>query len=137
MRLYFPLADVLTLAEHAAAAPEHAPSYAQIEQGQPGTPSLVWVKDDGTYLMTSGIPGLLRLPDRPESNIVVYAEGWGPGTGRELSRIDAIAGDDFMEHLDLAQPLGEYPSLLAAIRATAQAGWKWLVITWRRSTPAA
>ncbi|WP_020525184.1 DUF3085 domain-containing protein [Catelliglobosispora koreensis] len=128
MRLYFPLTEVLTLAEHAAAAPEHSPSFTQHEDGKPGDPSLVWVKDDGTYLMTNGIPGLLHDPANPESNVVVYAEGWGTGTGPDLNQIDDIGGDDFVEHIPLDERYGEFPTFLEALRAYLKAGYAWLII---------
>jgi hypothetical protein len=124
--LLFPLADALRLAEHAAAAPEHAPSLNEQGEQVPAGPRLLWVKDEGTYVMSSGLPPLLRDPDNPGSNIVVYADSYGPGTRQELGHMEEIGGDDFIEDLPLDVPFGTHPTLLDALRKTHAAGFKWL-----------
>ena len=126
--LWFRHADVLELAEHAMASPEHRTDpYA--ESG-PGAPSLLWVKDDGIYLLSSGLPGQPRTDaDHPDSKMhVVYAHGNGHGThwhhGPPL-------GDDFVEYLPLTAPLGEdaTPFIDLLRRADTDNDAAWLVIT--------
>lgn len=129
MKLFFPLRLALELAEHAAAAPRHDPSFTQLEKGLPGKPSLVWVKEDGTYLMSNGRPRLYPAPDYQEGpQVIVEAEGWGTGTRHDLGGIEEIGGDDFSEFIDLADPLGDFPTLLEAMRAAVRANVDWLVI---------
>lgn len=58
-RLFFPLADVVAAAEHAVASPAHRLAYGDTSP----YPALWWVKDDGTYLMSNGIPAEGAKPD--------------------------------------------------------------------------
>ena len=128
--LYFNLADTLRLAEHAVTAPEHSPSISEQLDGQPCPGGLAWVADWGTYLMSTGVPGLRVDPDDPNSpNVAVYAEGWGPDSNRAaLARTD-VGGDDFVEHLHLstADEPGQVP-LIDQLRDGAQRGGRYLVL---------
>lgn len=128
--LYFNLSDTLRLAEHAVAAPEHSPSGSEKLDRQPCPGGLAWVADWGTYLMSTGVPGLRVDPDDPNSsNVAVYAEGWGPDSDRTaLARTD-VGGDDFVDHLHLStvdRP-GQVP-LIDQLRAGAQRGDRYLVL---------
>lgn len=79
------------LAELAGGA-AFAPSYSQQDAGEPGVPALVFVKDEGTYLMTN-------RADHPEGamRLVEYAEGYDP---KKVSHEQWwTGGDDFAEHL--------------------------------------
>ncbi|RSM53254.1 hypothetical protein DMB66_39205 [Actinoplanes sp. ATCC 53533] len=128
--LYFNLADTLRLAEHAVAAPEHSPSIGEQLDEQPCPGGLAWVADWGTYLMSTGVPGLRVDPDDPNSaNVAVYAEGWGPDSNRAaLARTD-VGGDDFVEHLHLSTTdgPGQVP-LIDQLREGAQRGARYLVL---------
>jgi len=80
--LTFDAAAVRRIVEHALAAEHH--SGFDEATGAPccvaGKPALLLVHDDGTYLMSNGLPeDQADGPDRPP--FVVYAEGWTP-TGR-------------------------------------------------------
>ncbi len=127
IRLLFPLTDTLTIAEHAIAAPGHHQSYAQMADDVTATPALHWVKDDGTYLMSNGNPGLPADPANPHGGQqVVAALGYGPDTRQDLGHTD-IGGDDFVEHIDLTDPAGE-TQLIDALRQAATRGWEWFAI---------
>ncbi|MEU2258450.1 hypothetical protein ABZ540_35390 [Nocardia xishanensis] len=126
--LWFPLPEVLVVAEHAVAAPEHSQSLPEQLEGTPAQPSLVWVKDDGTYLLSNGYPRQPADPEDPEGPIkVVYAHGWGSGTGPRIAST-AVGGDDFAEYLPLHQPLTHHTTLIDAIRNLADPQ-AWMVIT--------
>ncbi|MET7772043.1 hypothetical protein [Nocardia sp. NPDC005366] len=125
--LWFPRADVLELAEHAMAAPEHRRD--PDDEFSTGLPSLLWVKDDGIYLLSSGLPGQPRTTtDHPDSKMhVVYAHSHGYGThwhhGPPL-------GDDFVENLPLTEPLGEDATpFIDLLRDDTDTAASWLVIT--------
>lgn len=49
-------------------------------------PRLLWVKDDGVYLMSAGLPLLELDPAHPDGNYAVYAKDFGPDVH--------IGGDD-------------------------------------------
>lgn len=121
--LWFRRADVLELAEHAIAAPDHRPD--PYGESSTGSPSLIWVKDNGIFLVSNGLPCQPRTAADPPDNKmhVVYAHGHGNGThwnhGEPL-------GDDFVEYLPLTTPLGEEAApLIDLLRDTAA----WFVIT--------
>ncbi|MDQ1645718.1 MAG: hypothetical protein QOJ50_1902 [Cryptosporangiaceae bacterium] len=120
--LWFPLGGALRLAEHAAAAPAQFPSLSEHLDGLTCPGAIEWVADAGTYLMSSGDPGLRADPANPHSNTVVYAEGYGPGT--DLRGTDIGAGD-FAEHLHLGDT---EPASLRRLRAAAAQGYRWLVL---------
>jgi len=124
--LYFPLPDVLRLADHALAAVDHIPSFTEHRDTLACPGGLAWVADDGTYLMSTGSPPLLSEPTNPESNIVVYAHGWGPGTSRRARAACDLGGDDFVEHLHLSDADALW------LRDALTDGYPWLVL---RVTP--
>jgi Protein of unknown function (DUF3085) len=67
--------------------------------------ALSWVKDEGSYLMSNGIPRLLKDPKDPNSMAqVVYAKGFGPDADHDHVR-HALGGDDFVECLKLNDDL--------------------------------
>ncbi|MFJ6776844.1 DUF3085 domain-containing protein [Kitasatospora sp. NPDC091257] len=116
--LRFPLADILSLAEHAAAALDHRTSSYSDASGA----CLIWVKDDGTYIMSNGLP---HLPGKD----VVHADGWGPGTENEL-RDTPVGGDDFAEYFPLNEPLSSdaatTTTMLQELRTAVTDGLRWL-----------
>jgi hypothetical protein len=116
--LRFPLDDVIELVAHALSCTEHIESYSQREAGDLGTPALEWVKDDGTYLMSNGLPCLGR---DGEINRVVYAEGWGSGTRSVVSRTE-VGGDDFVEPIEVSE------EILLRLRQAHAAGLGWFCV---------
>ncbi|MEV7931293.1 DUF3085 domain-containing protein [Kitasatospora sp. NPDC088779] len=118
--LRFPLADILPLAEHAAAAPDHRTSPYSDASGA----CLIWVKDDGTYIMSNGLP---HLPGKNIHHHVVHADGWGPGTEDELSDTP-VGGHDFAEYFPLNEPLSSdaTTTMLERLRAAVTDGLRWL-----------
>ncbi|MFE7759721.1 hypothetical protein [Streptomyces sp. NPDC057429] len=93
-RLVFPLADVVAAAEHAAASPAHR----MVDGDISPSPALWWVSDDGTYLMSNGIPADgAKADDDPRRK--VHAEGWGPGT----DTWELLGGDDICEPYPLCE----------------------------------
>ncbi|MEU3010050.1 DUF3085 domain-containing protein [Nocardia asteroides] len=99
--LWFPLRQVAVIAEHAMAAAEHSwPDYDR-DKPDPIPPALVWAKDQGTYLLSNGVPRLLADPDKPAgSSKVVYAVGYERYFDFSYT---AVGGDDFSEYLSLTE----------------------------------
>ncbi|MBF6173604.1 hypothetical protein [Nocardia blacklockiae] len=125
--LWFRAPEVLEITEHAMAALQHRPS---LVDPHAQTPSLVWVKDDGTYLTSSGLPRQLADPPNPDGWAkVAFAIGWGQGTGPELGDTP-VGGDDFAEYIDLTEPMPGGTTLFDAIRECAAING-WLVVTAR------
>ncbi|VFA96347.1 DUF3085 domain-containing protein [Nocardia cyriacigeorgica] len=134
IELWFPISEVRELAEHAMTATRHQPSFTQADAGRPAAPSLKWVKDDGTYLLSNGRPRLIADPERPDGpSKACYARGWGPGTGPDLAST-AVGGDDFVEHLPLDEPvwIDTRTTLIDMIRGVDPATG-WMIITAKTS----
>jgi hypothetical protein len=130
LHLYFPLPETLRLAEHAVAATEHSPSFTEVEDGITCTGALIWVHDQGIYLMSGGLPRLLD-PANPESSLIVYAEGWNPDRDGFRRDYTDLGGDDFAEHLHLTEGT---PPLINLLRTAHTAGYLWLCLTVTRET---
>lgn len=113
----FLLAAVLELAEHAVAAAEHADPV----DDEPAGPALLFVADDGVYLMSNGLPQPLPGLGQPANSTVraVFAEHLGPGQATHK-------GDDLLIALPLCQP-GD--PLVEKLRVAARTGHDSLVIT--------
>lgn len=102
--LIFPGAEVLELLAHAKAAKSHSAGY--LNNPLPG-PGLLFVKDDGIYLMSNGQPSLVQKPGGTSSK-VVYATGYespnsdtGEFSDYQYEKIRAAAGgDDFAEFIE-------------------------------------
>ncbi|MET7949031.1 DUF3085 domain-containing protein [Micromonospora sp. NPDC005324] len=124
LHLHFNLTETLRLAEHAVSSTEQAQSYTETEDGIACPGALVWVHDEGVYLMSSGLPRL-HDPDRPDSNLLVYADGWNPNTDGYRRDVD-LGGDDFAEHLHLTDPAAP---LIRELRAAHAEGYRWLQLT--------
>lgn len=127
IRLRFPLAEAMELAEHAVYAPEHVPDWAQVADGITTVgPALHWVTDAGTYLMSNGLPG---VPDPTTGGSrVVYAIGWGQTSDRQRLGESAVGHDDDVTALALGDP-ADPKSLIALLRRARDAGGRWLVLT--------
>jgi hypothetical protein len=123
--LWFDLAAVLRLAEHAHAAPEKVPSLTELVEGRACPGALAWVADSRVYLMSGGQPALLRDPEDPTSNVVVHAHEWAPGSDRHARAATDLGADDFVEHLHLTDG---NPSLLAVLRDGVAAGHQSFVL---------
>lgn len=99
--LRFNVDELRPLIAHSEAATKHRMAYGQHKQ----EPGLMLVKDSGIYLMSTGLPGLLRADSTPENthNVVVYALGFKPDDEDSYDKCrDAVGGDDFSEVLPLA-----------------------------------
>ncbi|MFI1919298.1 hypothetical protein [Nocardia sp. NPDC020380] len=127
IQLWFPLTEVVVLADHAMAAPEHTSSPYGPDDA-PAAPALVWVKDDGTYLMSNGRPRQLADPSNPTgSSRVVYAHGWGSGTGPMIGD-SPVGGDDFAEYITLTEQFNPTNRIIDLIRKYAPRDG-WMVLT--------
>lgn len=124
-KLYFTLAEVLPILEHAGAAQAHRPSLGQTcekEFWKPGAtpgdygfmphegmdmskipPQLFLVKDQGCYLMSAGNPGL-KKSEGSDSHVVTYAFGCDPDKDEDWYDTchDKCGGDDFGEALPVS-----------------------------------
>jgi hypothetical protein len=94
---------MLRLVLHAINAPEHEMGYESTETPRPG---LLFVHDQGVYLMSNGIPRDTEAAQ--EGGHVVYADGCDPKIGEfddwyGLSR-ELVGGDDFVEVLPFTNP---------------------------------
>ena len=97
--LRFPLNQVSTIAEHAMAATEHSWPTWDDNKPNPIPPALAWAKDQGTYLLSNGVPRLLADPAKPDgSSQVVYALGYDSYFNFTDT---AVGGDDFAEYISL------------------------------------
>lgn len=124
-KLYFPLADVVRVAEETAAAPSHHVAD-WLNEGVPQVPALMWVKDDGTYIMSNADP-------RPEGDVIYARTTKGPRAltlsgGGDLYDVvrDICGGDDFAEYLTLEGNL-----TAANLRAAMERGARWFTISVR------
>ncbi len=128
--LKFKMADLRPLLNHARDCKEHRGVY-----GAKPVAGLMLVKDEGIYLMSSGLPMLQKSPNG-KTNLVVYARGFDPykdGDVWDACR-DAVGGDDFVEML----PLSYFtkPAALLADSCTISLTAKSLTITFRDKAPA-
>lgn len=99
--LRFPLTQASAIAEHAMAATEHSWPTWDTDKPDPIPPALVWAKDQGTYLLSNGLPRLLADPTQPDgSSQVVYAVGYDSYFNFSDT---AVGGDDFAEYISLTQ----------------------------------
>ncbi|MFD3458245.1 DUF3085 domain-containing protein [Nocardia fluminea] len=125
--LRFPLNQVSTIAEHAMAATEHSWPTWDDDKPNPVPPSLVWAKDQGTYLLSNGVPRLLADPAKPEgSSQVVYALGYDSYFNFTDT---AVGGDDFAEYISLTDE--QEGRLLSRDRAQHQPYGRSLARSWR------
>lgn len=128
--LYFPLAEVAALAEATLASTDWSDSFMDSEDGNRTGPALMWVKDDGTYLMSNAEPRLAKVPGLTDGH-VVYGRADSPrGTkvdGKDYDLARAICGgDDFAEYLTIGPDADS--NLGDQIRDAHRDGLKWLVI---------
>ncbi|GIF02006.1 DUF3085 domain-containing protein [Paractinoplanes rishiriensis] len=126
IRLRFPLRDVLILAEHAIAAPDHRPTYINTVDGTTPGPALWFVGDEGLYLMSNGRPGQPH-PAGGDRLYVVYADGYHTSMSKHAIA-DKIGGDDFVEALPLLVPTPGGTTLHAQLTEAAADGGDLFVI---------
>lgn len=121
-KLYFCLPDVAALVREIQDGTDHViPDY--MDGAIPEGPALMWVKDDGTYLMGNQaraedeVPTIVRgRADSPHGPIL-------DGTQWDLTR-EICGGDDFAEYLPLADD--DLGSLV--LRAHQDRAALWLVL---------
>jgi hypothetical protein len=116
IELRFPLRDVLAVAEHAIAALNHKPTYANTVDGTVPASALWLVGDDGIYLMSNGLPEQPH-PDGGDRLLVVFADGYTTAMSKH-DVTEEIGGDDFCD----AMPLLDTQTAGVTLRAQLTAG---------------
>lgn len=125
--LYFNLGRALRLAEHAFRCDQHSRSFSESDGGTDCPGGLVWAKDWGTYLMSTGRPALPGDDGSP--NLVAYAHGWAPGDDHPHAADTPLGGDDFGEHLHLNDSYGPHGlSLLELLRRGTEHHYRYLLL---------
>lgn len=120
--IYFRLADVAALAAELDAVDPllgTTDSWLDAEEGRTTGPALMWVKDDGTYLMTN----VKRAEGQRPTVVHGAASPDGPkldGSQWDLTR-SICGGDDFAEYL----PLADFGPMILGAHAD---GLRWLVL---------
>jgi hypothetical protein len=96
----FQTAAIRRCVEHALTAKKWEMGY---EEGMiPPSPALLFVHDQGVYVMSNGVPRDFKNPAKPDDgSYVAYAEGCNPAIGTfdewyGMSR-ELVGGDDFAE----------------------------------------
>lgn len=105
-RFYFPMAKIAQLIVHTRNAEKHNGVFHQTHDRNfrriPNPvipPGLVFVKDEGVYLMSNG---LTEGKSPGEAGVVVYAHGYDPQKNPDYyEKAAAFSGDDFCEFIDL------------------------------------
>lgn len=126
--LRFPLEAVIPLIEHAQQAKQHMPMHSEPDPVKAG---LIWFKDVGTGLMSSGLPRAgedfvvwAQTEDGTELRDVVYRDN--PETFDavwDMTR-EICGGDDFMEKI----ALDDETNLVAATTLAKAQGFTWLTL---------
>lgn len=98
-KLIFPAEGVARVVRHALGSKKWGRGYGQT--GQP-KPCIIFVKDEGIYLMSNGEPAdIVKEPQR----FVVYAEGYDPTKEDRMVVYDrareAVGGDDFGDYIEI------------------------------------
>jgi hypothetical protein len=104
--LEFDRNDVQRVIEHMTTATEWGRGYDDDDEHD-ARPQLIFVKDEGIYLMSNGLPEDIV---EGETLFVAYAEGYDP-TVETDNTWHAVSGDDFAEFIDLT------PMQIAFIRS--------------------
>jgi hypothetical protein len=96
----FKTSEITRCVAHALAAPNWEMGY--FEGTRKPEPALLFVHDQGVYVMSNGVPRDVKDPTDPKSgSYVAYADGCDPAVGPfddwyGHSR-DLVGGDDFVE----------------------------------------
>lgn len=105
----FDVEQMRPLVEHSRKSEKHRGTYGQPE----AVPGLLFVHDQGVYLMSNGDPGLL-LPGEAIRHQVVYALEMSPDDSDCWENAEAaVGGDDFVEVIELSIIL---PSIEAGMK---------------------
>ena len=130
-RLVFAAADVRRVVEHSLAAPAQSEQAVDFVDGKtitrpPEAPAVIFVHDQGVYLMSNGKPrDLIKARSHNgkhvvDTSFVAYAAGCDPA--KDLNWYDVarglVGGDDFGEVLPWA----------SEIKQALDAGAKWVII---------
>jgi hypothetical protein len=100
--LSFNPADVRRCVNHAYAAKDWSKGFG--DRGKP-RPQLIFVHDEGLYLMSNGKPGD-ENKGGPTAMFAAYARGYDPNKlDRQVVWDKAVGGDDFAEYLDLSDDM--------------------------------
>ena len=120
--LWFPLPEVIDLAEHALAASEHRQPWGEALVG----PALVWVKDNGIYLFSNGLPQQPPTAEDPPDYVLHTVFAYGHG--RDSYHPNLPVSDHFAAYLELHEPYESDPPLIDFLRSAVEE--RWLVIEW-------
>jgi hypothetical protein len=123
IELRFPLREVLAMARHAIAAPDHKPSYSNTLDGTTPTPALWLVGDEGIYLMSNGLPVQQRVNDGNQ----LYADGYRTSRSKHAVA-DEIGGDDFVQPLPLLERQSGKATLHAQLAEAVADGFDLFVV---------
>lgn len=123
-KLYFPLADVAILLTAVLNADDHTDSWIDAEDGRKTGPALMWVKDDGVYLMSNAkrdgeLPDIVRARADSPTGPVLDGDQW------DLTR-DICGGDDFAEYLTVGPDADN--NMADIIRLGHRDNLRWFVI---------
>jgi len=100
----FKTSDIRRCIEHASRSPNWEMGYS--EGVATPVPAMLFVHDQGVYIMSNGVPRDAKDPANPGGgSYVAYAEGCNPSIGTfdewyGLSR-ELVGGDDFVEVLEI------------------------------------
>jgi hypothetical protein len=124
MILHFDQALVRQLLAHSQAAPARRAAF---DQAEPAGPGLWLVGDSGVYLMSNGLPGLLREPGTSRQFVCRAIEADPDALGYERAddaKRASFGGDDGVEFIDAADLLaalaGYKPAEPLALDVTAE-----------------
>jgi hypothetical protein len=93
--LFTDMATIQALVAHTEACTQHRAVYGQLAKA-----GMIFVKDEGIYLMSTGQPILPSLTGKGAR--VCYAAGFSPNVADCWDRcVEAVGGDDFAEYLPL------------------------------------
>jgi hypothetical protein len=133
-RQWWRLDEVLHLAEHATAAPQHRRTRAQVAAHAVDRPALIWNRTaDGDELTSNGLPGWYDDHRRPHR---VPADGWHhPATGRRGVATRDTDADGWLPLTIRPRRHGREP-LIDRLRRGPTAGALWFVLDTRPTATA-
>lgn len=98
--LKFDIEGLRGLIDHAERSTEWTQGWGDSDTGAKPRPQIMFVKDQGVYLMSNG-----NAEPLPEAQRVIYAKGFDPSKARDFDAMyeksrRVCGGDDFAEYFD-------------------------------------